>query len=493
MVVISEPSKHQPAQPTKPGQKDDKPYKYGPATMWGGPRMPPKFRFKAVLKGSGSGQSVELQSVEGATWDDTNVILGGTLTMREPFFKRRGNFSALDQGDEVICECTDLSGAWVEAWRMNVFKPQMSIADGVRSFDLVNDMDRLRQSADNFSYIKNKKHPKGWYIHEIIQDVCRRYDVPVAAMYKSKIRLPGYKQQNQTPLDFIRGLLLKEYKDKAGGHRRIILRYWKGSLSTPTGTSGPGGFGLWVIPLVRSPDLRALGPTLIEAQYSSSFVPEFATELDIHSVAPKVTGGGKKDTRNWLGSDPDDPFLKDVTLEEAKRKYGMVHKIVYSPYAKSVAELRAEARAYLQAATKPVKELTLTLPGIPWIKRGDALQLAFGPKGLFGQVVFVKEINHTLTTQQYTMVITVMFDDPYVDRYFDEILYRLKGTREEAEGARPPDWPDSGQKGDKEPEDIFPLPSWAQSGLTGLTTDPGTTSQPKQPFGPQNPNPGAFG
>jgi hypothetical protein len=159
----------------------------------------------------------------------------------------------------------------------------------------------------------------------------------------------------------------------------------------------------------------------------------------------------------------------EMENDVSRKLFGYVHRIVFSPDAKTDAALRNEGTAYLRAVMVPHRTLTLTHPGMPFLRRGDAIQLALGDPGLSKQLIWVNTVQHVVTPQNYTMDFSVVFDDPYRDRREEKLIFQLKATAAEAVGNRDttnPFWYLSNQKDDT-PVGLDPT----QGGYT--TVDPG--------------------
>jgi hypothetical protein len=74
---------------------------------------------------------------------------------------------------------------------------------------------------------------------------------------------------------------------------------------------------------------------------------------------------------------------------------------------------------------KPIRELQLTHPGIPTLRRGDALHATLPDKAL-AQVIYVTRVEHNLGPGSYTISIGVRFTDPYVDAKINRVSANKK-------------------------------------------------------------------
>lgn len=446
-------------------QRADKPYVYGKADRFPDLGLDIQFRFVALHAGSSKRYPLR---VERCTWQDSNAITTGEITLRIPLGESPSAELRLDQGDRIVLEGNEGHG-WVEVWTMRCYKPQLTGSNASRSFSLVNDLDLLRQSEDNFLFDRTRAHPHAWKGDEIIKWVCAKYRVPIGSIYKATGNVGKLHVRRGSPLAVIRNVLVRERRRH---NRRLFVRFDKGKLN--------------VLPLQRSPHLLALGPTLIEAQFQSELPPQFGSAVTMHALRELIEGS--QDIHGRVKGKVQKGHV-EVPNPEAIKRFGYVHRIVYSPDATTDALLRQEATAYISAVTVPRKTLTVSHKGMPWLRRGDAIQLAIGDEGLKRQIVWVNQVQHNLTAESYTSDVTVIFDDPYRDITQESILFRLKATHDEAVGDRArlnPLWNfPPNNKGDAAvtaSQDPFTTPvPLGQTGSSQL--DPGGLNSPGGPFG----------
>jgi hypothetical protein len=374
-----------------------------------------RFRLFARLA---NGKTVRLSRIVNLTWDDATAILTGSLTTGVPTFAVHDPEVRLQQGDRVACYASIAGGSFRHIWTMRVYKPEYHAADRQRTYQLANDLELLRLSEDNFVFKKDKKHPHGWTGPQIIREVCKRYGVPVGAIYGSKKSLTKgspVRVKLGSPLEVIRSVIWRERKRNG---RKLFIRWTKGKL--------------YVMPLRRSRNLIALGTTLIDAMLSQEMPEQFSSALTIHALpefkAAEDASGAKKSKLGKMHLYLESPV--------SRRLYGFVHRVVWSPDAKTTTLLRKEGLAYLRASARPKKTLTLTHPGMPFLRRGDAIRVAIGGRALRRQVVWASHIVHQASAEGYTVEIEVTFDDPYIDRRGQTILQKLKATKDDAVGNR---------------------------------------------------------
>jgi hypothetical protein len=373
-----------------------------------------RFRLFARLA---NGKTVRLSRIVSCTWDDGTAVLTGSLTTGIPAFLTEDPEVRLQAGDRVACYASVAGGGYRHIWTMRVYRPEYHAADRQRTYQLANDLDLLRQSEDNFWFKKDKKHPHGWTGPQIIREVCKRYGVPVGAIYGSSRSLTKgspIRVKLGSPLEVIRQVVWRERKRFK---RRLFIRWDKGKL--------------YVLPLRRSRSLIALGTTLIDAMLAQEMEEQFATAITIHALPEFKLAEDAAGTKSKLSK-------MHLYLESpvSRRLYGFVHRVVWSPDAKTTTLLRKEGLAYLRAAAKPKKTLTLTHAGMPFLRRGDAIRVAIGGRALRRQIVWASHIVHQVSAEGYTVEIEVTFDDPYIDRRGQSILQKLKASHDDAVGNR---------------------------------------------------------
>jgi hypothetical protein len=402
-------------------RQDTPPYHYGPADRFPHLGRPVAFRVTAILS---SGRRAPLEMVERVTWEDANAITTGQLSLRELATDADSPERRLDQGDRIVLEASVGGAPFQEVWTMRCYKPEAQSSSLQRTFNLANDLELLRQSEDNFYYRKtgpdmvtvaSKTKPQGWTGPEVIRDVCQRYQVPLGQLYASKKPIGKLLIRRGSPLEVIRNVLVREHRRN---NLRLVLRFDNGRLSVTT--------------LKRSPHLLALGPTLIEASFQSEMPEQFGTAITMHGLQEFAAGqdveGRPKSKRQKMHV--------DLESTASRRQFGYVHRIVFSPDARTDADLRQEGLLYLAAIASPRRTVMLSHDGMPWLRRGDAIQLALGDEGLRRQVVWVNSVSHIATPQSYRMDVQVIFDDPYRDKAKETLLFRLKQTHDEAVGNR---------------------------------------------------------
>jgi hypothetical protein len=363
----------------------------GPSLQFG------RERFRAWwVPASGPRQNID-DNVESISWDDATAVLTGSMQFRDPAI---GTVPDVGFGDEIMLECS-LAGDsnFVELWRLRVEQPNRDFGPSVRAWQLINALGWLQRNTDDFKYTKDKAHPQGWLAHEIVLDLARRYNVPVGVIATTTHRIKKLVVLQGSPLDVIAAAYKRE---RTYTHRRFVISCDHGKLN--------------VTPLLRSPSLLELGPSLIQATMQQQMQTDFATAVIVRATG-KVQKGKDKKGKKRTGTGK---IVVKVSSATAIKRFGFVQREVWAHDADTVAEARAAGERHLVLVGKPETTLDLIHPGIPWIRRGDAVR-ALLPDDALRQVIFVTEARHTLSAADYTMQLSFGFTDPFVDAKADRV------------------------------------------------------------------------
>lgn len=319
--------------------------------------------------------------VERVTWDDVTAVLTGEIQLRDP---ATGAGITIGIGDEIKLDCALTgSGNFTEIWRMRVPQPNRDFESATRTFQLTNALGWLARSTDSFSYVVNKKHKKGWLASEIVRDIAKRYGIKIGVIAQTKHRIKKLVATQASPLDVIAAAYKRE-RNYTG--RRFVMSCDHGKLNIRS--------------LVRSASLLQLGPDLIQASFQEQLREDFATAVTVRVPGKKIT--------------------VKVTSAAAVKRFGHVHRDVWAHGASSRAAAKAAAKRHLTLVGKPTKQLALSHPGIPTIRRGDALRVAL-PEPALKQVLFITEAHHEVTPGDYQMQLQIGFTDPYVAPKADSV------------------------------------------------------------------------
>ena len=328
--------------------------------------------------------------VTSLSWSDSAPVLTGDLQVQDPS-SGKPTVDIL-AGDQIQLQGRSLSaGVWNEVWRMRVQGTTTSLKAGTRAWTLADDLQNLADSVDDFRFARKKGHRRGWLASEVIRYVCRRYGIKVGALPRTTYRIKNLTKKAASPLDVITDAMKTE---RVHTGRRYVMRFRRGKL--------------FITPLVREALVYEMGPTIIDATFTTAKDPRFATDLTVLGSSSTHKG---KDGKKHKVAKPHKITVR-VTSPKSSRRFGVVHRSITLKGIDSRAEARSRGLHEITKSLKPVRTFTFTHPGILGVRRGQAMRLAFPERGL-AQVVWITELRHSVSGGDYSMEVTVMFDDPF--------------------------------------------------------------------------------
>lgn len=319
-------------------------------------------------------------------YEPGNPVLLGTMTTRRDVLS--GGGLRIHDG-HVLRLQVRWGGKWRELWRMRLRDSQPSLRDQT-TWGLADDLALLQESDDWFHYTKSKKggHPKGWLVHEIVRDVCRRYRIPVGKIAKGTHYITDLSGK-MTPLQ----VLQKAYaiEKQANGHRFTIA--WRnGKLN--------------VTPLRRNDVMYVLRDAIEDAVVGKTARDaKFATAVTVRATLKGKKGSHKKSQIE----------VRHVN-EKAVRADGFIHKVISGGTVKDRADADRKAKRYI--ATHSVRKPVITNiqhRGIAFLRRGDAIWISLPQFGFSGAraVCFLASGTWQLASGEFTMSLDVAMDDPF--------------------------------------------------------------------------------
>jgi hypothetical protein len=340
---------------------------------------------------------------ESVTWVDETAIMTGTVQIREQPYGRPPDLAT---GGQIILQCSlKGDGRYIELWRMWIIQPERDFVSSTRTFQLTNALGILQRSRDDFKYVKNKTHKAGWRASDVAISVARRYKVPVGKVVRTQHRIKKLVRLNSSPLEAIAAAYKRE---RNYTHRRYVISCDHGRLN--------------ILPLRRSQALIELGPTLVGASLQETWRNDMATALTVRATPKTATkkADKKKKSRHKLKK-----IHVKVSSPKAIKQYGYIHKFFVAKDADTLAEAKKAGLRRITLVGKPIRELQLSHPGIPTLRRGDALHATLPDKAL-AQVIYVTRVEHSLGPGNYTVSIGVRFTDPYVDAKIKRVTSNKK-------------------------------------------------------------------
>jgi hypothetical protein len=344
--------------------------------------------------------------VESFSWTEPadSAITTGELQYRT----KGGGGLVLRPGDRIKCESSAWhqvdrplpKSVWRHVWTMRCDEPSVSLKDGTRSITFANDLLYLSRSVDDFNYSKSKRRPRGWRVSDAIRDIAKKYGLRLGYLSYCNHRVKKFVRLNASPMRVINDLMLMQ-RNYSG--RRYKMWF------TPNGRYN-------IAPLRRTKYLTFLGPALIEAAMQQTFGEDFATALTVRAIREVRKGKDKKKNKKVVHR----KIAVKIKSPSAIRARGYVHRIVYAHGADSAAEARQLGLRYLARVAQMQKALTITSNGWHNVNKGDAIWISLPQIGV-RQILYVVEITHSVTVGNYTMDMTVMFSDPYVNKKAERV------------------------------------------------------------------------
>lgn len=343
-----------------------------------------------------NGQVLSKGFVTGFSWDDSRPILTGSLSAREPGLS--GTDLKLQVGDLIVCEVgTGPKPVYRELWRMRCWNPGLQLASGEWTYDLASDLQRLAESYDDFKFVKDKQHPNGWTGDQIIAFVCKLYGIK-ASIPKMKHRFVKLVWVGDPTEDrSVYSLLVHVLKVERNQHHRRFRMDMVGRE-------------LRITPFVRNKELFELGDTILDGTLQSTKHERFATSVRVSNLKTDEVGVDTKKNRKVKHR----KIVVLVTSALGVRRFGLVRRRVYSPDATTPQRAREEGQAYIAETMQATKELTISHPGIPTLKRANAIRALLPDAGV-RRVVYVMEARHSVTSN-YTMELVLSWDDIFVEQ-----------------------------------------------------------------------------
>jgi hypothetical protein len=173
-----------------------------------------EFRFKVIRE---DGAIPITDTIETVEWRDEGneynlnsiPVLSGSVTYHRP----PDNSHPIRDGHRIRCDVKWI-GEWKPLWEMVLTTPpETQVESGAVTAQLSDPLWIAAKSEGYFRYrAAKKKRRRGWLYHEIVQDVCRRYHIPVGPLVKGKKRIKHFAPTGQpiSPLEAIRLAVLAE-------------------------------------------------------------------------------------------------------------------------------------------------------------------------------------------------------------------------------------------------------------------------------------------
>lgn len=368
---------------------------------------PGDFRFKLDMRRKGLATLPLDGAVESFSWrdDPDGEKVSASLSLRRPDPDKPDSLP-LGLGHKVRCR-TRWAGQWYELWTLRAGQPAWTL-EGGGEVEVSDDMALLNANRRKWTFRTTKSRPRGWLCHEIAEAVCEREGVDVGTLAKGTKRIKKMVREKDSAAQMIRAAYKEETDHTA---RKFVMRMRDGALE--------------VVPYRRNSTLYVIREQIMQALLE---VERNATPTTVVEAKGRIGKG--KGARSVKHTEFRQAIVDRYGYVAVEKNYGRVG---------SHAALREEAQKTLAKALSAKRSAELTVPGIPFLRRGDGMRWLTDEPGFTGgtvdlrdrSFVYVTGVTHTVAAD-YTTQLTVVQEDP-----FEADRKRLeKAQREKREAAR---------------------------------------------------------
>ncbi|MFP3153142.1 hypothetical protein LQZ18_01665 [Lachnospiraceae bacterium ZAX-1] len=223
-------------------------------------------------------------------------------------------------------------------------------------------MIRLQQSKDIGYY------SAGMQTQAILSDICNNWGIPLNYQWKHSTT-HGKKAFNAIAVSDMVVELLDEVKGRTG--EKYVAHFRDGALHVI-------GYG------INTVVFHFDGKTTIATD----------DRLTIDRLVTRV---------KVVGAADDDGKTAVEAIVEGDTSFGVLQEIVRRDSDKTIEDAKAEAGTILKERGKPEETITITVPDLPFLRRGDRIEVeAANLKGFF----YAIGLSHNATSKQMTLTLT---------------------------------------------------------------------------------------
>lgn len=350
---------------------------------------PGAFEFSAVLIRPGGGGPISLdRHLESVEWADEEEVLRGSLTLRRGPEEPRA--IPVLAGHRIRLRVR-YRGSWRVLWTMRCGPPQTALGDNTVTVEVADDLQGLRRNRRDWSFRRTKRRKRGFFAHEIARRAARREGVRIRRLARGTKRIKKLKRENASALSVIAAAYAEERKETG---RRYVIRMTDGALE--------------VIEYKRNPILYVFREQITAALLEQGQRQRPVTVIDARGRLGKARGSKKVRARVFRRA-----VVRRFGWVAVEKNYGRVD---------GPEELRRKAKRDLAKQIRPRRTATLTVPGVPFIRRGDGCRWVTEEPGWHGKevehsrdrtFVYVRSIRHSVSSSGYTTEMTVVQEDPF--------------------------------------------------------------------------------
>lgn len=361
---------------------------------------PGEFEFElTLLRGRGISSLALDEVVTSFGWNDSESMMSGDVSLRRPDPEEAASLP-IGRGHKIRCR-VKWAGRWYELWTMRCDAPTITVETGEVAVALKDDMALVRMGVRRMLYRRSKRRRHGYFGHEILRAEARKQGIPLGAIAKCTKRIAKVDVRGSF-LDLAVKVYGMEHK-RTG--RKFVLRMRDGKFE--------------VVPYKRNRTIYVLAAQIRSAQIEQ--VPKVEVPATVLKGRGRVGKGTKAKTVRFTAQNRS--MVARFGRIERTRNYGHVD---------SAGDLRSQVQRDLAKQYKVDRNITVEHQGIPFIRRGDGVQVVLAPERMTGPESFVycTGARHQVQGATYTATYDFTFDDPFEkDREAREKAARAKAKR----------------------------------------------------------------
>jgi hypothetical protein len=321
--------------------------------------------------------------VTGLSWDDEASGMTGSVTLQRP---DAGDPRTLPVTRGMLVRCrVRWSGGIYQLWTMRAGAVTVEVETGVVTVPLIDDMALVDGGTRDWWFRKTRRRPFGYRADEIAGVVAARLGLRLRSAARGTTRFE-IKMRGRSGLAVLRQAYVKE-REHSG--RAFVIRFRDGELE--------------IVPVARNTMIYQLGPEIQTG---------LITQKGGQKVPTTVLTG-----RGHVGAGKHTKTLSYVAHNEpVVRLLGYVHETRNFGRVSSFADLRNQTKRELAKRLRLTDTVSITHQGIPFILRGDGIELELRQEGYSGQDSFLwcTRAVHTVQAGVYTTEWDFNTTDPYL-------------------------------------------------------------------------------
>jgi hypothetical protein len=319
-------------------------------------------------------------AVETLEWRDESTVLAGTIGLRRPIPDDRDSLP-VGRGHRIRLRVA-WEGRWYELWQMRCLIPSTDPATGQVTVELLDDMDLLRRDVRDWNIRAGARRPRGMSTDEAARVVLK--GIPVRKLPKGVARLHRLKRHDRSRLDMLKSIYAIE---RRATHRKYLIRWVNGAVEITT--------------FQRNTVLYVFEEQITEALLT---VEGQSRPFTVIEAKGRVGKSASAKTIKWTMQRRDIVARFGRTVQQ--RNYGRVD---------SMADLKTRAKRTYAHNLRLTYSATVTVPGVPFIRRGEGVEIRIPSEGYKGDdaMVYTTRVVHRVDPEGYTTEMDVNRVDPF--------------------------------------------------------------------------------